>query len=70
MCRKLDQPLRISTLADVAGLSSSRFSHLFRAATATTPQRHHDQRRLDRACRLLEMTSLPMKVFARDSGVR
>lgn len=68
MCRKLDQPLPIDTLADAAGLSPSRFSHLFRNITGTTPQRYHEQRRLDRARRLLEMTSMPMKAIARDLG--
>jgi AraC family transcriptional regulator, arabinose operon regulatory protein len=68
MCRKLDEPLRIETLANAAGLSPSRFSHLFRALAGTTPQRYHEQRRLDRACRLLEMTSMPMKAIARDLG--
>jgi AraC family transcriptional regulator of arabinose operon len=68
MCRKLDEPLRIETLADAVGVSASRFSHLFRAVAGTTPQRYHEQRRLERACRLLEMTSMPMKAIARDLG--
>jgi len=68
MCRKLDEPLRIETLADAAGLSPSRFSHLFRKLVGTTPQRYHERRRLERACRLLEMTSMPMKAIARDLG--
>jgi AraC family transcriptional regulator of arabinose operon len=68
MCRTLDRPLRIETLADAAGLSASRFSHLFRKVAGTTPQRYHEQRRLDRASRLLEMTSMPMKTIAHDLG--
>jgi AraC family transcriptional regulator of arabinose operon len=68
MCRTLSEPLRIEMLADCAGLSPSRFSHLFRAVAGTTPQRYHEQRRLDRARRLLEMTSMPMKAIARDLG--
>jgi len=68
MCGTLDRPLRVEESAEVAGLSTSRFTHLFRAVTGSTPQRYHEQRRLDRASRLLENTSIPIKRIARELG--
>jgi AraC family transcriptional regulator of arabinose operon len=68
MCEKLAQPLPISVLAQVAGLSDSRFSHLFRQSVGMTPQQYHEQRRMARARQLLEMTSMPVKSISHELG--
>lgn len=68
MCQTLNRPMPISELADLAGLSPSRFNSLFRQLMGTSPQQYHEQRRLDHAARLLEMTSMPIKTISRELG--
>ena len=43
------------------GLSVSRFYHLFKDETGTTPSRYQQRLRLQRACSLLENTHLSVK---------
>src|SRR5690349_4171867 len=38
--KNLDQPIRLTDLARLSGLSSARFSHLFARATGMTPGRY------------------------------
>jgi transcriptional regulator GlxA family with amidase domain len=60
----LVRSLPISDLAREAGLSSSRFAHLFRAETGSTPARMIVRMRLTRAAELLTATRLPLKEIA------
>lgn len=66
--RHLDQPLTMATLADVAGLSVSRFAHLFRQQAGISPQQFVEQQRIARARQLLELSSRSIKQIARDVG--
>jgi AraC-like DNA-binding protein len=50
-----DPELSLATLAGVAGWSPSHLIRAFRAATGQSPHRHLLQRRLDEACRLLDL---------------
>ena len=56
--RRLAEPLTVGALAAIAALSSSRFAHLFRGETGTTPIRHLQAVRMERARLLLDRTSL------------
>lgn len=54
--RHLDQPLRVGDLARAAGLSTSHFSALFRAATGGGVLEYLKRLRMARACELLITT--------------
>ncbi len=64
----LQTPVTLSRLADLVALSESRFAHLFRDQTGTTPQQFLETRRLDRAATLLLETQLSVKEIARQVG--
>jgi AraC-like DNA-binding protein len=64
----LDRPLRVSSLAAVAGLSASHFNTLFRSATGYPPVDYHIRLRMHRACQLLDTTQLPVKEIAARLG--
>jgi AraC-like DNA-binding protein len=48
-----DQPLRIETLAELAGMSAASFHRHFKAATAMSPLQYQKSLRLQQARRLL-----------------
>lgn len=56
-------------LADAVGLSPSRFQHLFKSETGTTPARHLRQLRLEQARRLLETSLLSVKQVMTSVGI-
>ena len=56
--RHLNRRLRVVEMAALAGLSPSRFAHLFRLATGLPPARYFRNLRLERARDLLEATTL------------
>ena len=56
--RPLNRRLRVVEMAALAGLSPSRFAHLFRLATGLPPARCFRNLRLERARDLLEATTL------------
>jgi AraC family transcriptional regulator of arabinose operon len=60
--------LSLATLARTSNLSVSRFAHLFRTQLGTTPQQFVERRRLDAACRLLELTTRPVTSIAAEVG--
>ncbi len=64
----LHRPLRIVDLAEAAGMSSSRFSHLFRSQLQTTPAQWLERRRLARAGQLLRTTPLTLARIAEMVG--
>lgn len=64
----LDGDLSVPALARLAGMSVSRFAHVFTAQVGNSPQRHVERRRLDLAARLLEETTRPVSTIARTVG--
>jgi AraC family transcriptional regulator of arabinose operon len=59
--RRLRDPIRLDDLAQALNLSRSRFAHLFRQHTGSSPARYVRDRRLERAAMLLETTFLSVK---------
>jgi transcriptional regulator GlxA family with amidase domain len=57
----LDRSLTVAGLAAAAGLSPSRFAHLFQTETDSGPARMLLRMRLARAAELLSTTGLPLK---------
>jgi AraC family transcriptional regulator len=64
----LGEPLTVSMLSSVAGLSRSHFSHAFRASVGRTPHAHIVRLRIERAMRLMTDTDLPMSGIALATG--
>ncbi len=60
--------LTVGRLAELAGLSESRFAHLFKQTLGISPQRWIERTRLARARQLLELTTIPVKQIAREVG--
>jgi AraC family transcriptional regulator len=60
----LHQPLTVTELATVAGVSPTHFTRLFRQHTGEPPHRYVRIRRLDRAERLIVGTQLPLAAIA------
>lgn len=63
-----DRPLRVSKLADLAGLSSSHFSRAFRASFGLSPHKMLAHHRVTRAKQLLLSTDLPLVEIASACG--
>ena len=57
----LNEPIRVSTLCALAGLSPSRFFELFKSATGDTPLNWIIRARMQRAGELLETSTLQVK---------
>ena len=68
MHQRLAERWRIDSLAALAGLSPSRFAHLFRGLVGLSPLRYLQRLRLDRARQLLESTSDPIAEVMRSVG--
>jgi len=64
MVQHLNEPLRISTLAAVTGVSPSHFFSLFKSATGFTPIAFFTGLRIQRACELLRDPQLSIKEAA------
>lgn len=64
MMQHLDQPLRVSTLSALAGVSLSQFFLLFKAVTGCTPIDYFIRLRMQRACELLQNRNLSIKETA------
>ncbi len=65
---RFDSPLSVAQLAEQVCLSPSRFAHLFRQQTGTTPMGYLEDVRLERAQLLLLRTDLQIKEIARRVG--
>ncbi|KQW81642.1 hypothetical protein ASC89_07500 [Devosia sp. Root413D1] len=63
-----DRPLRVSKLADLAGLSSSHFSRAFRASFGLSPHKMLAHHRIMQAKHLLLSTDLPLSEIASACG--
>jgi AraC-like DNA-binding protein len=60
--------LTLQELSRHAGLSSSRFSSLFRDQTGSSPVEHHIRLRMQSACHYLDTTALSVKEVAVELG--
>jgi AraC family transcriptional regulator len=67
---ELDSPLRMSALAEIAGLSQFRFAHNFKLQTGMSPHQFVMHARLERAKRLLRETDLPVIEIALAVGLQ
>lgn len=65
---RLGDPHSVASLARVAGLSPSRFSHAFKRETLESPAAYALKLRLQRAARLLAFTGRSVKEIAREAG--
>lgn len=68
MQRNLTTKMSLNKLARQAGLSVSRFSHLFKQATGVPPVEYFIRMRIQEACRLLDTTTLSGKQIAEQLG--
>lgn len=68
LCQDLISPLGPADLARAAGLSTSRFAHLFRAQVGMSVLRYREEQRLRRACRLLTATARAIGDIAAEVG--
>lgn len=68
VCNRFSQPIGMEDLAEKAGLSVSRMSHLFRKEVGQTPQQFIERQRMRRASELLRFTQRSIKDIARDVG--
>ena len=68
----IDQDLKarldLAGLSRAVNLSVSRFAHLFREQLGVSPQQFVERRRLDAACRLLELTTRSIASVAAEVG--
>lgn len=65
---QLGEELFVETLAEEAGLSLSRFAHLFRERMGVTPMNYLESRRMEQARQLLLTTDLPVQEVALNIG--
>ncbi len=68
LCDHHAAPFCIAELAEMVGLSASRFSHLFRDQMGTSPMQFLEGERMTRACDLLLMTGEPVGAIAVQVG--
>jgi AraC-like DNA-binding protein len=68
MTQHLDQPLQVATLAAQANISPSHVVALFKRRIGSAPMDYFTRLRMQRACRLLERTSLSVKEVASELG--
>jgi len=56
LAAKLEEDIRLSKIADVAGMTETSFSRFFKKNTGNTFTRHLSELRISRACQLLANT--------------
>lgn len=61
---RLEEPLSVPELAAGLGVSCATINRLFRGHLNTTPRKYRALRRMDKACGLLEQSSLSVKEIA------
>jgi AraC family transcriptional regulator of arabinose operon len=64
VCRDLAEPWDVARMANAAGMSGSRFAHLFRHEIGEAPRRFIERQRIERACQLLRTTTLGVAEIA------
>jgi AraC family transcriptional regulator len=67
---EMDSPLRMSELAEIAGLSQCRFAHNFKLQTGMSPHQFVMHARIERAKRMLRETNLPVVEIALAVGLQ
>jgi AraC family transcriptional regulator, arabinose operon regulatory protein len=70
LTNRIEERTSIADVARGVHLSVSRFAHLFKQETGVSPRRFAEQQRLERAKRLLELTTLPVHTVATEVGFR
>ena len=70
MEKHLNAELSLDVLAESVNLSTSRFRHLFKTETGTTPAQYLKSLRMSRARELVETTFLNIKEIMCSIGVR
>ena len=68
MVNHYDKSITLDDLADIAGLSPSHYSRLFKKYAGTTPVHYLTQLRMDRAKELLTLSDYRMKAIAQSIG--
>jgi AraC family transcriptional regulator of arabinose operon len=68
ICGHFHEPIDLDAIAEAAGLSTSRLSHLFKEQVGTSVQKFLESQRIARAKQLLEFTPRSVKEIARDVG--
>jgi AraC family transcriptional regulator of arabinose operon len=68
LCEHSAEKITLQNLAKVCGLSPSRLSHLFKEQAGETPLQYLEQRRIEAARDLLQMTSKPVSQIAYEVG--
>lgn len=68
LCRNLERPFTLESIAGSAGMSLSRFAHRFRDEMGVSPLQYLDRQRMRRARDLLAATSLPIAQVAAAVG--
>jgi len=68
VAKHLQDALTLESLAELSGLSVSRFGHLFKEAVGCSPVEYIERTRVNRARELLRMTLLSVKEIARQVG--
>jgi AraC family transcriptional regulator len=68
MEERLAEPVPLTELASIAGLSVSQFSRQFKARTGLAPHRFLLGLRVDQACRLLRTDAAPIAEIAIQCG--
>ncbi|MBX2805074.1 MAG: AraC family transcriptional regulator [Hyphomicrobiales bacterium] len=64
----LDAPLRISELAEIAGLSEFHFARMFKTSTGEPPHRLVQRLRIEKAQRLISQTKMELAEIALSCG--
>ena len=64
----LEHPVRLAELADRAGLSLYHFARAFRTSAGMTPRAYVEQRRIERAQRLIADSTQPLADIAAQCG--
>ena len=64
----LTSPFSVNRLAEACKLSPSRFAHLFRTQTGTSPQRFSERCRLNRAAELLRLGGMTISEISQEVG--
>jgi AraC-like DNA-binding protein len=68
MSEHLEEPLRVTALARLAGLSAAHFGELFKHQTGCAPRDYLHLLRIHQACRLLRDSTLSVKEIAARTG--
>ena len=66
--KRIGEPISVSTLSSIAGLSRSHFARSFRKAVGRTPREQIVRMRIEHAMELMAATDLPLSDIALAAG--